>query len=619
MTSHRHPLSRRWALLFLAVAGVGLLTSTGCLDKKNPTVKGAISGKVFDSNGHALRGAIVAVYGFVDVTTTTDELGRFFLANVPPGEVKLVATHDGRSVTQIVQVERGETLENVIITFSVVDGLPPIITDVAVTAITENTVTISWRTNEAADSIIQYATGPIGLGNWTWLATDSAMVLVHSLTLRGLDPGRTYHFQVKSRDFAGNEGVSSQHEFTTASGDAPATPANLVIAPPTEMERVTLTWTSNTEADLRGYNLYRAESKDGPFVRVNADPIANAASTTTYTDTGRAIAQKYYYRLAAVDTANNESVPTTVLSITTPGSLRENRTWGLAESPYVLDGDLRVAGGAVLTIEPGVEVKFGPFDHLPDVNGAASATELLVQGGLHAVGTVERRIVFTSAATFPQKGIWGGIRYLSTIDANNLFKYATLIFADTGIRSEGSTPVIENSEIGLCIIGLDLGLSTALNVRFNLIRDCNVGLVSAGSNITNNIFINDQTAIGVLGRDLITHNTIDCLLGIEILGGEPTIKNNILAWTGTTAALYGINQKLPLATPTISFNDIYNYTFATNDLTVATGPGNIASNPLFIGGSPYDYRLQTIAGGYASDSPCLTAGEGGVQMGRYGP
>ena len=50
-----------------------------------------------------------------------------------------------------------------------------------------------------------------------------------------------------------------------------------------------------------------------------------------------------------------------------------------------------------------------------------------------------------------------------------------------------------------------------------------------------------------------------------------------------------------------------------------TGTANIDSDPLFIGGIPYDYRLQTVEAGYASDSPCLKAGEGNTQIGRYGP
>jgi len=607
-------IDRRIGILFLALAT--LLAATGCL-KTSSAVTGNVSGKVFDANGHVLRGATVELYGG-DHATTTDELGRYWLNDIDPGQRKIVATYNGRSVVKIVEVPRGGTIEHVDLTFDAIDGLPPIITDVSVINLTENTASITWLTSEPADSIVDYSTGPIGLGSYTFIATDSALVSSHSIDLLALLPNTTYHFRVRSRDFAGNEGVSSEYQFTTLSGEAPAPVQGFAISPPTEMERIVLVWTSNTEADLAGYNLYRAESRNGPFQKVNANPISSMATSTAYQDDGLKIAMKYYYYVRAVDLAMNESVQSPTLSVVTPGSLPESRTWKFEESPYVVMGDIRVRGGVVLTIEPGVEVKFSQADNLPDPNGA-SMSDLIVQGAMLAVGTVDKRIVFTSAEAFPSKGNWGGIRFLSTIEPENQLKFVTLMFADTGVRSEGSTPAIENSEFGLCKIGLDIGLSTALNIRFNTLRDCDLGLVSANSNIRNNLFIKNQVGAGLLGADRFEQNTVDGLIGVEVPFGQPTIKNNILSYTGVGRALYGVNQTATTATPTVLYNDIYNFAFETNGMTVATGPGNIASDPLFIGGSPYDYHIQTVAGGYASDSPCLAGGETGVQMGRYGP
>ena len=593
----------------LGIAVLLLLTFsvTGCL-KTDSKVTGNIMGKVFDSNGHVLRDATVEIYGG-DHTVTTDELGRYYIAGVEPGQKKVVATYQKKSVVRIFEIPRGETLEGADLTFEVVDGLPPVITDVRVDALGENVATILWNTNELADSWVDYATGSIGLGSYTFVASDSAMVEAHSVGLTGLMPNTTYHFRVRSFDFAGNVGISSDYQFHTPSGEVPAMPANFAISLPTEMERLKLTWTANSETDLLGYNLYRADNKAGPFVKVNADPIPG--STTTYQDEGLKIAWKFYYYLKAVDSAHNESAPTEILAMLTPGMLVENRTWKVTESPYVLHGDLRVRGGVVLTIEPGVEVKCAMTDSIPDSNGA-SMTDIIVQGALYAVGTAEKRVVFTSAETFPRLSSWGGIRFLSTIEPENQLKYSTILFADTGVRSEGSTPVIENSELGLCGSGLDIGLSTALNIRYNTIRDCTLGLISASSNIRNNLFIDNQVAASLLGNDVFEHNTIDGFSGIEIPSGLPTIRNNVISYIGTNHGLYGIKQTSTIATPTISFNDIFNFTFATDGLTVATGTGNIASDPLFLGGIPYDYHLQTT-------SPCLTTGDSGVQMGRYGP
>jgi len=548
----------------------------------------------------------------------TDELGRYSIVGIDPGAKRIVATWQNRSVVINVEIPRGGTLEGADLTFSTVDQLPPVITDVQVASLTENGATILWKTSELANSTVDYATGPIGVGTFTYVASDSALVLDHAITLDNLIPNVGYHFRVRSRDFAGNEGVSSEYQFSTPGGAPPGAPVNFSIARPTEMERIVVSWESNTEADLKGYNLYRSESKNGPFSRVNADPIAVMATYTAYQDDGLKIAYKYYYFVKAIDVANNESAPSPTLSVTTPGSLAEDRVWKAEESPYILAGDVRVRGGTVLTIEPGTEVRFSQLDSMPDPNGA-TMTDLIVQGALKSVGMVDQRIILTSAETFPTRGNWGGVRFLSTNDPNNQIKFTTIVFADTGIRSEGSAPSIENAEIGLCVVGLDLGLSTALNPRYNTIRDCNIGLVSLNSNIRNNLFLSNQVGAALLGADSFQYNTVDGLVGVEVPFGKPTISNNIFAYVGNGRGLYGINQTQPTATPTISFNDVYNFGIPYNGLTVATGPGNIASNPLFIGGTPIDYHLQTAAGGYASDSPCLKAGESGTQMGRYGP
>jgi hypothetical protein len=602
-------------LLTVILALITLVSVTGCLNSSSP-VKGNVTGKVYDSNGKVLHKARVEVYG-ENQAVLTDEVGRYTISNVEPGEKKLVATYDEKSVVKIVEIPRGGTLEDADLTFSVIDGLPPVITEVMVTNITENSADITWKTNESSDSTVDYAEGPIGLDPYTMIASDTSMVTEHQIALTGLLPGRTYHFRVRSLDFERNEGVSSDYQFDTPTGDAPVPPSSFAVSPPTEMERISLSWASNSEEDLAGYNLYRSEALMGNFEKVNANPIPSTVGSTTYRDEGLKIAHKYYYYLKAVDVAGNESAPTQTLSVVTPGILVENRTWSAAESPYIVQGDIRIRGGVTLTLEPGVEVKFTRKDHLPDPNGA-TMTEMIVQGGLMSVGSENSKIVFTSAESFPSKSSWGGIVYQATTEPENMLRHTTIMFADQGIMSEGATPSVENCEIGLCGVGVNIGLSTALNIRYNTIKDCDIGIISANSNIRNNLIIDNQTGVALLGNDYFENNTVDCLIGVQVDFGNPIIKNNIIAYTGTTNAIYGINQTQALATPTMSFNDIHNYTYAFNG-TNGTGTANIQEDPLFIGGVPYDYHLQTTQGGYASDSPCLASGENGVQMGRYGP
>ncbi len=68
--------------------------------------------------------------------------------------------------------------------------------------------------------------------------------------------------------------------------------------------------------------------------------------------------------------------------------------------PYLVSGDLNLYSGSKLTIEPGVELRFQPF------NGS-TAEAFNVYGELQAQGTAEAKIRFTG--TDPTPGSWKGI------------------------------------------------------------------------------------------------------------------------------------------------------------------------------------------------------------------
>ncbi|MGD2110322.1 MAG: hypothetical protein PVI86_13155, partial [Phycisphaerae bacterium] len=96
------------------------------------------------------------------------------------------------------------------------DTTPPLISGVAVVEQTSSAM-ITWSTDEAATSVVDY-----GLtGSYTDSAWDSALSTTHSLTLYGLSPGTTYHFQVLSEDESGNASASVDATFTTLPNSGP--------------------------------------------------------------------------------------------------------------------------------------------------------------------------------------------------------------------------------------------------------------------------------------------------------------------------------------------------------------------------------------------------------------
>src|SRR5262249_49124706 len=71
------------------------------------------------------------------------------------------------------------------------DTVPPIVSSVAASAITQNSASIFWSTDEPATSQVDY-----GLTNAYGSSTplDSNLVLSHSVALSGLASGTVYHY-----------------------------------------------------------------------------------------------------------------------------------------------------------------------------------------------------------------------------------------------------------------------------------------------------------------------------------------------------------------------------------------------------------------------------------------
>lgn len=121
------------------------------------------------------------------------------------------------------------------------DTTPPTISNVATSNITDTTATVTWTTDENADSVVEYGL-TTSYGQTT---SDTALVTSHSIGLTGLSASTTYHYRVKSKDAANNLATSSDSTFQTAGNDAtPPTNTSVLInggAVATNSTSVTLT------------------------------------------------------------------------------------------------------------------------------------------------------------------------------------------------------------------------------------------------------------------------------------------------------------------------------------------------------------------------------------------
>lgn len=103
------------------------------------------------------------------------------------------------------------TFSNVLVA-SAGDTTAPVVSSVAVGAANQNGASVTWTTDEASDSQIEYGTtSTYGFAT----AINSSLVTSHAMVVSGLDPGTTYHFRVKSRDAAGNLAIGADGVFVT--------------------------------------------------------------------------------------------------------------------------------------------------------------------------------------------------------------------------------------------------------------------------------------------------------------------------------------------------------------------------------------------------------------------
>jgi len=129
------------------------------------------------------------------------------------------------------------------------DTTPPVITDVANGTPTANSVTITWTTDEASDSLVKYGTVS---GTYTDDISDAARITAHSIGLSGLTPETTYYFVVNSTDASDNSAESAEHSFTTAAYIPPSTTVSIEAVTVASGGNVTVPIMVNYVTDLGG-------------------------------------------------------------------------------------------------------------------------------------------------------------------------------------------------------------------------------------------------------------------------------------------------------------------------------------------------------------------------------
>ncbi|MDP8201442.1 MAG: right-handed parallel beta-helix repeat-containing protein [Candidatus Tenebribacter burtonii] len=174
-------------------------------------------------------------------------------------------------------------------------------------------------------------------------------------------------------------------------------------------------------------------------------------------------------------------------------------TWTSAGSPYLIDGEITLQSGSVLTIEPGVTVNFQ--DHY----------KFMIYGQLLAEGAMNDTIVFTAADT---TNGWHSLRFVDT-------------------ESNGQ----DSSKVVYC--KLEYGKANGIYPDYY-----------GGA-----IYL-DYSSDVLIENSHITHNISDNGGGIYLNYSSPTIKNNLIDHNYTTSCGGGIHMQY--SNPVINGNTINN-------------------------------------------------------------
>ncbi|HVQ90242.1 MAG TPA: LamG-like jellyroll fold domain-containing protein [Mycobacteriales bacterium] len=107
------------------------------------------------------------------------------------------------------------------------DTTPPVITAVGTSGLSPAGATVTWSTDEAADSQVEYGS-TASYGSSTPLAVTP--VTAHQVVLSGLTAATGYHYRVRSADAAGNVTLSADGTFSTPAPDS--TPPTVAVSSP---------------------------------------------------------------------------------------------------------------------------------------------------------------------------------------------------------------------------------------------------------------------------------------------------------------------------------------------------------------------------------------------------
>jgi len=278
--------------------------------------------------------------------------------------------------------------------------------------------------------------------------------------------------------------------------------------------------------------------------------------------------------------------------LTHSGPISADTTW-LAADQHLITGDITVPAGVTLTVEPGAVVRFRALNDDQGGGSEASRPELIVSGNLVAVGTAGAPIRFTSDATTPAAGDWGGIRQSG---GNLTLERVTVEYATEGVNFLASGGVVVAGAVRDSVVryvtrnGIWMQASGGASVTATVTGTTLQSVASDTGSTYHGVRLESIGSGSVLAAT-VTGNTVDSArnAGLYLYSNSPTINTLTAQVTGNTVsnitAGHGISVSNADAA-TVSSNQatavggygVYVDTYAASTLVTVSGNTVTGSN-----------------------------------------
>jgi uncharacterized protein (TIGR03382 family) len=273
-----------------------------------------------------------------------------------------------------------------------------------------------------------------------------------------------------------------------------------------------------------------------------------------------------------------------------------DQTWTVADSPYLVEGDITIPVGSTLTIESGVEVDLAQGD-MQQSGYSTSQIEITVHGTLRIEGTAAAPVKMLGG----ESGGWYGIVVTGDATAVQL-DHVVLANPSIGLRTEAAAGVISSFDLDIeDASGYGVwATGGAVALDGLTVNQANIGVLvdgpSTGVVVTNCIVDHTNYGLEIEGSGPVAIMVTNCTFDHNGVGVWNTVSSTTIAVTNTIITNGNIGIEASGAVVTATYNDVWNNDGSNYDfVNPGPGVGCISANPQYVSAADYHLQASSVA------------------------